>query len=376
MNKVTYFKQKGGLARTLPNEDHVSGLQFPFAPPPTWGSNILEFRSIAQVEASNITAFDILFGIAHYHASEFFRLQPNGYLYLIFNPTSTNEIRNKTLGKLRQLGIYGTIAEYATSQAALNDLALLDAPCEAIFGIQETGVVLSSLVDLNTKNYPNVSILIAGDGAASGQAYAVSLGFNVIPAVGAALGAVALASVHESIAYVAKFRMDENELEEPMFIDGMPLSDALEAGLDILDSKRYIFFRRHFGYAGIYFNDSHTAIVETDDYAYIESNRTINKAIRDVRLALLPQISAPAYIDATTGKLALTTVKYFETVAEKPLEAMENAGELSNDGYAAEIDPNQNFLSTSIMVVNIRLVPVGVARGFNVKIGFALQISQ
>ena len=58
-----------------------------------------------------------------------------------------------------------------------------------------------------------------------------------------------------------------------------------------------------------------------------------------------------------------------QTTAQKALEDMEKAGELS--GYVVEIDPDQNVLSTSEIEFVIRPVGVGVVRRFKVKIGFA-----
>lgn len=374
MNNITFNKQKGGLARTLPNEDHVSGFIFPFAQPGSWTTNIREFKSIQQVEAAGITEFDIIFGLTHYHAKEFFREQPNGSLFLAFNPASNNEIRNKTNGRVRQWGTYGTTLGLPQIQPFLDDMSTLyNAPAVAIFGIQQPTVTLSTLDDLNTKNYPEVAVLIAGDGGAVGFQIATSLGLPYIPALGAALGAVALSSVHESIAWVEKFRMDRTELEAPIMADGTLLSDMLDADLELLNDKRYLFFRFLVGTAGSYFNDSHTAIISTDDYANIESNRTIQKAIRDVRTALLPQIAAPAYVDPTTGKLSITTIEYFKSIGEKPLEQMLKDAELS--GYQLDIDPDQDILSTSTLEVVIQLVPVGVARNIVVNIGLTLQIA-
>ena len=58
-----------------------------------------------------------------------------------------------------------------------------------------------------------------------------------------------------------------------------------------------------------------------------------------------------------------------QTTAQKALEDMEKAGELS--GYVVEIDPDQNVLSTSEIEIVIRPVGVGVVRCIKVKIGYA-----
>lgn len=48
------------------------------------------------------------------------------------------------------------------------------------------------------------------------------------------------------------------------------------------------------------------------------------------------------------------------------------AGELS--GYKAEIDPDQNVISTSQVEVIIKNVPTGTMRKVNVKIGFTTKL--
>ncbi|MDR2684292.1 MAG: DUF2586 domain-containing protein, partial [Prevotellaceae bacterium] len=57
---------------------------------------------------------------------------------------------------------------------------------------------------------------------------------------------------------------------------------------DAIDSNRYIFVRTHTGAADCYYNDSHTLDLPTSDYAFIENNRTMDKAIRGIRANLLP----------------------------------------------------------------------------------------
>lgn len=94
----------------------------------------------------------------------------------------------------------------------------------------------------------------------------------------------------------------------------------------------------------------------------------MDKACRGIRTYLTPELGGNVYIDANTGKLQSYTVAYLETVANKALEDMEKAGELS--GYEAKIDPEQDVLSTSTVEVVIKNVPVGVIRKMKVKIGY------
>ena len=139
--------------------------------------------------------------------------------------------------------------------------------------------------------------------------------------------------------------------------------------LSALDGGRYLFFVTHVGQAGSYVNDSHTMDSAISDYAMIESVRTMDKAVRGVRTYLIPELGGNIYIDADTGKMQAYSVSHLETTANKALEDMEKAGELS--GYKVEIDPEQDVLSTSEVEIVIRQVAVGVMRKIKVKIGFA-----
>ncbi len=204
---------------------------------------------------------------------------------------------------------------------------------------------------------------------ADGAALADDLTLPYIPAVGAVLGAIALAKVHESIAWVEKFNLsDGNELEVIRLADGN--DNPTDATLSALNTKRYLVLRKHVGISGSYLNDSHTATAPTGDFAFIEANRTIQKARREIRKYLLPQLNSPLTVDSDTGKLAPGTIRYFETLTSKPLDIMQAAAEFS--GYGVFVNPDQDVLSTSILQIQVKIVPRGVARNISVLIGFSV----
>jgi hypothetical protein len=150
------------------------------------------------------------------------------------------------------------------------------------------------------------------------------------------------------------------------------IKDTTVANLEKINDNRYLFVRTHVGNADNYFNDSFTLDEATSDYAYIENVRTIDKACRGVRANLLPYLNSPLRVDATSGQLASDTVAFLETTANKALEDMEKAGELS--GFKVEIDPEQNVLSTSEVEIVIKQVPVGVMRHVLIKIGYTTKL--
>ena len=190
-----------------------------------------------------------------------------------------------------------------------------------------------------------------------------------VSSIGVMLGLLSAAAVHQSISWVKQF---PTGISVPAFGDGTLLRNLDNALIEQLDAARYLFLVTHVGQAGSYVNDSHTMDSATSDYAMIESVRTMDKAVRGIRTYLIPELGGNVYIDPETGKMQSYSVTHLETTANKALEDMEKAGELS--GYKVEIDPEQNVLSTSEVEIVINQVAVGVMRKFKIKIGFAKSV--
>lgn len=371
LNNVTFIVGNGGLGRQAAGDDHISALLFASTPAPTAlnGLKGKAYAAIGQVIQDGIIEGDAIYGLAYYHASEFFRLASGATLYLFFGAT-TNDIFTIGEGKIKQLAT--TVIDVADVQSVyqnmVNDLTTLNAPLQIVLG-WDAAFDAATAANLETKQSENVSVLIAGDGAAKGAALALSLGKPYIPCIGAVLGLLARAKVHESIAWVKVFNIsDGKELNVIRLADGT--NKPSEAVLSLLNDKRYLLLRKHIGIGGTYMNDSHTATVVTSDYAYLENGRTIHKMRRGIRSILLPELNAPVYVDPDTGKLSPDSIAYFENLASQTLENMERLRELS--GSSVYIDPNQNVLATSKLIIQARGVPVGVARNIEINLGFAV----
>ena len=130
--------------------------------------------------------------------------------------------------------------------------------------------------------------------------------------------------------------------------------------------------RKHVGNANTFHMDSFTSTAVTSDYSTIENNRTIDKATRGVRTFVLPSLNSPLTINED-GTLAEETIQNFKAAAESPLESMEIDGEVS--AFEVLIDPAQNVLSTSKLVITIKIIPRGVARFIEINIGFTVALS-
>lgn len=325
----------------------------------------------------------------NYHISEFFRMQPQGNLYVGFFPVpggtySFAEIatlQNFSGGKIRQVGIYKDGQAYSSGDLAAihNQCATLVAAhkeIQALYGADLSGTAdISTIADLSggTSNY--VSSVISQDGGALGATLYFAYGKS-ITTLGAALGAVAFAKVNESIAWVGKFNISNGtECDVPAFANGVlyssntfPVTDNL---LSLLQNRRHIFFRKFVGIAGTYFNDNPTATAPTSSYAYISDNRTIQKCTRGVYSNLLQSLNSPIQLNSD-GTLTDSSIAYFKGLAEAPLIQMIRNGEISAQGVV--VSATQNVLSTSTLVISISIVPFGTARQITVNIGFNVKI--
>jgi hypothetical protein len=323
----------------------------------------------------------------HYHISEYFRLQPQGNLYVgIFAVPGTYTfaeiatVQNFSGGTVRQVGIYKDSAAFSSADitAIHNQCAALTAAHKeiiALYGADISAVTdLSTLADLSQLSANYCSAVISQDGAAVGSQLYAAYGKS-ITTLGALLGAVSLSAVSESIAWPAKFNIsDGTECDTIAFANGKLLTDSSISDnlLTALQNYRYIFLRKFTGVAGSYFNENSTSIATTSDYAYISDNRVIQKATRVVYVALVPSLNSPITLNRD-GTIADYSAAYFQTQAESPLAQMTSDGDLSD--YSVAVNPAQNVLSTSKVTITINLQPKGTARNIVVNIGFNVTIN-
>ena len=264
------------------------------------------------------------------------------------------------------------IGQIAPLQAICDKLEAEHQPLSVIYAPNFIGIDIAAS-DLRGLDNKNVSVVAAMDG--NGKGNELNGVYNkTFGAGGLLLGMVSRASVHENIAWVGQFNANANttnEFDVLKLADGRPIKQVAQSELDTIGQRGFIILIKHIGRAGSYFNDSHNAVSEASDYAYIENTRTIDKAVRGVREFLLPFLNSPVHVNED-GTLTEDTIATFKNEAERALEEMQRLGELS--ALAVIIDPNQNVLSTSQLSITIKLVPVGVARNIVVNVGFALRV--
>lgn len=390
MNGIQIIRTNGNVPKSLPGEDHISGFMCYMATLPTGFSETNRIQLIGSVEKAEslgITAeaatWDIK--VLHYHLTEIFRLNDGITLYVgIFaKPASTytftelKQMQNFCGGKLRQVAIYcGSQELKADIITAISGVATSledqDRPLSVLYA-PKVSAISSMPTNIAASDMSRVSVVISQSGSDLVKKIYTDATNTALKAsvsdIGTVLGLLSRSSVHESISWVGRF---PSGISSPGFGDGTLLNTLDRAVIEGLDAARYLFFVTYTDLVGSYLNDSHTMDEATSDYAMIENVRTMDKAARGVRRNILPELGRSLYIDTTTGKLQSYTVKHLETVANKALEDMEKAGELS--GFIIEIDPDQNVLSTSTVEFVIRPVGVGVMRKVKIKFGYTNKI--
>ena len=391
MGGVKFIRENGGLNRELSGSDHISGLI-------VYGEQAVE--KILLLSADELQAIGVtleMHPVLFYHVNEFFRINPGAKLYVQGVTVSDGEfsevkiLQNFAGGDIRQLAICDFKSAVSTLTNALpklnqiaTDLGNMNLPLSILLSVKIESAEMVALTNIHTEN-ERVSVVISQDGGGLGAFLATAN--PSISNIGACLGAISKAMVHESIAWVEKQNLVDvaygkkltgdieqaREMDVICFVDGSKLSDYSPEQIQSINDKGYIFCIKHTGIAGTYFNDSFTATALDSDFAYIENNRTIDKAIREINRVLVPRISAPAYVDPDTGYLAASTTAATEALCDDVLDQMVRDGEIS--GYAVSINPRQQILKTSKLEVIVKLVPVGVLREITVKIGLTLKTS-
>ncbi len=136
-----------------------------------------------------------------------------------------------------------------------------------------------------------------------------------------------------------------------------------------LDTKGWIVMTPYPQRSGLYWGVDNTAASADDDFCTIVNRRVIDKAMLIAYNTYVTEIMDEVEVDED-GKLNPGVVKYFEgKIANAINNEMTGNGEISS--VTAYVDPNQNILSTSKLVVSLQIVPVGYAKTISVNLGFS-----
>ena len=324
-----------------------------------------------------------IFAVWHYHVSEFFRKNPQGVLFIgvyAYNAvfTEIKTVQDFAEGQMRQL------MTFTTSALTTGQVTAIQTVCDTLYSENQPLVVIhnpntvsittiAALPNLNGLDSEMVSVSIGQDLTGVGnflyQTNGVSVGSG-----GTLLGCISSALVSENIAWTGEFRLDSgDEFDKLAFSNGVTYLSASSSALNTLTTYKYVYIKK-FGadYPGSYFNVDLTCTASTSDFARIRNNRTMQKAVRNVRTSLLPFLNSPININ-TDGTLTEDVIQRFKALCEKTLDQMRTANEISQRQVL--IDPTQDILSTNTLTIGIKIIPIGSAEQIEVNIGFATSLN-
>lgn len=395
MGGVTIKVGNGGLGRTAPSNDAICGF---IANGIATGSITLgvvyKLNGIQDLIDLGIDAdYDVTNSILVYEqVKEFFRLCPNGTLHFMLvartvtyndlvDPlvaTSAIKIITEAEGAVKILGVcYNptvavtnstlAVGAIAKAQALVTECRKRSMPISVI--LEGKGFVTTTVTTLRDKLAPGVSMMVGQN------ADVISLAYDeTYAAVGTALGVTALVKVNESIGWVGPYNLVGDNLSKAM-IGGLLVKDLSPALLKSISDAGYIYMMIYQDHFGLYMNASHTADEITSDFCTIENNRTIDKASRLIRKALLPYVNSPVLIDPATGNIASDTIATMEAAGNKAIQPMFQKQEISGPDPQGptppfRIDPAQNILADPELIGVLGIIPTGTASEIVVQIGF------
>lgn len=391
----------------------------------TWKDKVVELNNLAEAEAAGITAYtggltddgsvtELLGGIPHYHIKQFFNMAGgSGRLFVMFADCSKNwsaitEMQRAASGSIFQIGVWTeqhlwTKPDETASAYSVNLVSDLDriaqeladeyfAPVSILLSANTSkvkiGAVTSDKIAVN--QIPScvvgaryVTVLLSQSMEDNVRRMQGSLESTApVGCVGLALGTVVQAGVGENIGWVGRFDLvnyipaiemgfGDSAVSDGVIVNGTSYSALTKSQLNALADAGYVFIRIVEGYEGhTFFTNDNTC--SSGDFSTISRNRTINKARRLVRRALLPYVNSPIKVDPSNGNLSAAQVTVFTNLVTEPLSQMESAEEISGISFVT-VPSNQNILVTKKLTLSFGLVPMGCANTIDVTEGLYVQ---
>lgn len=409
------LKINGGLGQQAPSDRNVGALIIAagYAVPSTFALGAtVELNSLDDAEALGLSAStdanaaDDTAALTWYHISEFFRLNPDGKLWVhngnavapasIFAANGPADlIMSASANSVRYMGVVfgfdpdatvtvaGGFANYvATVQAAAQAWAEQRANAHVFVDtiVIEGAHASTTLVDLKALESPQVHITVACD---HGYLEEYPAAFLKTAAVGTVLGSIGVRLLSESIGslvlerYPSERRGSANyslvdtrrgRWLKPGLSTGQLFDNLSQAVRTELTDKAYGYAGKYEGFAGVYFNGDATCTLTTDDFNTIHANRVWNECARRVRRALIPRINSRVRVDSTTGTIAAESIADWDAASKRELEALLAESEISD--FRFRLDPEQDVTAQGKVVCSISVVPQGIAKFIEAELGF------
>lgn len=388
------FTLNGQLGVRLALSDGIKGLIV--NGPSTVGfahSTVKRFARIQDALAAGINAsYDSVNKVLVYETiKEFFRLQPEGILYVLLTTQATTQLQMmqthvdklmtsdviRTGERISSIALKRNVAEGVVPVVALG-LWVEVAQARAEWAttnanLESKGIFLGTIIIDGSyagavADLPNLRAINDARGAA------VCIGMD--PAVagrdalfanyadtGAMLGLIASRKAAESMAalqvesppkaYRGKPTLSMTDTLYQRWMsgslsNGVALATLSQAQIDTLNANGYNYFDKTFNFAGVYGVNGATCILGTDDYPYIERWEVIQKAKHYAYQFFVPLKNK--VVDLVDSKLSPELVAYLENESsEAVLGQLRFEGNISEykgvDGAGVFLPQDYNFVT-------------------------------
>lgn len=325
-----------------------------------------------------------------YHIRQYFWKNPNGSIWVGVLATSsqfkeTAELQKVSSSKLRQIGIYDIVESRASAANITNTILTANnatqsvqktAPFICVYSPNMKSIVdMSAYPDQNFNVGRRVQTVISQDGGAEGALLFVQLG-QTIGNMGVKLASIAISRVSASDAQpvVDLFNnSDGTENDVPAFSNGQIASSVSENLQAQLHDFRYTFFRK-FGdtVIGTYWTSNKTCVTNSDDYAYVNDIRTMDKIQRILYGTYVPQLSAELVYNLD-GTLKDYVIQMLIGLGEERVTAdmITGYGNLPLiGGIRITINETQKVRATNNLVIDVIAGQNAIARNITINAGF------
>lgn len=400
--KVTTSLANGNLGRVAPSDDGICGLiatgvavggQFAL------GDILGPFTSLQDAEDKGIDeAYDSTNTcMAWRHIKDFYDQAGNGtklYVMIVAKTVTMTQMCDKannyvkklvsqTGGNIRMVGVTRIPdGGYSPTFSEQFEQDLMDAITKAdeligeerdlyrpisiiIEGRNFQGTASSARDMRHASTGPNanrVAIMIGSDYDVSSAASHA----NKYAAVGYALGRAAGIPVQRNIGRV---KDGDVGITQAGFSNNAKAETLTEAQQETLHDRGYIFFRKHTGKAGYFFNDDPVTAPITSDYSSLSAGRTMDKAARITRAVYLEELLDDLMLDPDTGKLDPSVAKNYESIVEDEINRQMTAqGEIVR--VSVYVDPDQNVVEQDKVTAEVNIRRKGMSKEIVATLAF------
>ena len=378
---VKILLQNGTLGGTLQTADGVCGMVLVGISEGTIVQGTpFTVVSLADAQSQGLTQTNN--PIAYKEITEFYQEAGNGgTLYLMFvantltvdsmadgtNANGASKLLDFAAGAIKLLGIMddpgaytptvtnGLNSKVATAKANMQVLATTyfnkQWPFRAIIAGENFSGTTSALTDQTTDTKNRVSILIGDTVSGTNRA-----------SIGLTLGRLAIIPVQRKIS-----RVKTGPLTTVTAFIGTTAAEKYTTTATLHD-KGYISFRTFPNKSGYYDTGDATCTATTDDYNCIARGRIIDKAQIIAYATYVNEVDNEVPVN-TDGTLSAGYCKYMEQQILNQINLIMTANnEISS--VQCFIDPTQNVIATSKVIVVLKIIPVGYSSEIDVELGF------